>query len=133
MPDPSDAYSALTSPKFLSECDLFYVQVDERQTSLTLGFEVSDFDIPEGGIGFEVLRKFRSDEGHNAMRFFISFTDVLNFSVNGWENPGQKHIQMVEERGHFSVSAESPGSSLRFEASSFSIPHIHSYLAGQSF
>ncbi|TXJ70913.1 hypothetical protein E2C11_35505 [Streptomyces lavendulae] len=88
--------AALTTPSALSSHDLFYVHLDERQCSVTLGFA--------------------TQESHVAFEFFLVFTDVRNVLMRGWGPPGRKNVRLESTGGVITASIEAQGSSLSFEA-----------------
>ncbi|GLX54657.1 hypothetical protein Shyhy01_76060 [Streptomyces hygroscopicus subsp. hygroscopicus] len=101
--------AALTTPSALSSHDLFYVHLDERQCSVTLGFA--------------------TQEGQEAFEFFLMFTDVRNVSVNGWGPPGRKKVRLEEVGGAIIASIDTQGSSLNFEAADMEILRTRSFHA----
>ncbi|MFE9473915.1 hypothetical protein ACFY5K_28435 [Streptomyces griseofuscus] len=101
--------AALTTPSALSSHDLFYVHLDERHCSVTLGFT--------------------AQEGHDAFEFFLAFTDVRNVSVRGWGPPGRKNVRLGKTDGVITASIEAQGSSLSFEAADMAMPRTRSFQA----
>ncbi|QLJ00288.1 hypothetical protein HZZ00_04360 [Streptomyces sp. NEAU-sy36] len=99
--------AALTTPSALSSHDLFYVHLDERRRSLTLGFT--------------------AQEGHEGHEFFLAFTDVRNVSVHGWGPPGRKNVRLERTETGVTASVEAPGSSLSFEAVDVTVPRTRSF------
>ncbi len=113
IPDPARRPSmnaelaALTTPSALSGHDLFYVHLDERQCSATLGFT--------------------GQEGHDGFEFFLAFTDVRNVSVRGWGPPGRKDVRLERTENGITVSVATQGSSLNFEAADMTTPRTRSF------
>ncbi|MFR9789351.1 hypothetical protein ACL07V_11860 [Streptomyces sp. MB22_4] len=101
--------AALTTPSALSSHDLFYVHLDERQCSVTLGFT--------------------TQQGHEAFEFFLVFTDVRNVSVDGWGPPGRKKMRLEKAEGVIIASIDAQGSSLNFEAADMAMPRTRSFQA----
>ncbi|MEU0075609.1 hypothetical protein ABZ027_39705 [Streptomyces sp. NPDC006332] len=101
--------AALMTSSALSSRDLFYVHIDERQRSITLGFT--------------------AQEGHEGFEFFIEFTDVRDVVVRGWAAPGHKDVQLTQTVEGITVSVEAEGSSLSFRAASMSVARSRSFHA----
>ncbi|MGW7413043.1 Imm50 family immunity protein [Streptomyces sp. NPDC054863] len=123
-------WSILADSAVLSDCDLSYVQIDERQSTVVLGFGVQD-----GESRSDLIPRFKSDEGHNAMEFSLVFTGMRNLTVRGWGYPGYKQVRLEASQGGVVVSVDAPASSLSsssslcFEASSCSVTRVRSFLA----
>lgn len=129
-PASGSPWTILANPSVLSDCDLSYVQFDERQRTAVLGFGIQD-----GECRSDLIPRFRTDERHNAIEFSLVFTEIQKLIVHGWGYPGCKRVRLEEAQGHFVVSAHAPvsslssSSSLSFEASSYSVTRVRSYLA----
>ncbi|MGW7378541.1 Imm50 family immunity protein [Streptomyces sp. NPDC054794] len=90
---------------------LFYVHIDERGDSVTLGFERG-----EGGDGFE---------------FFVVFTGVDGLRVTGWGAAEAKEVQVsVLDGGVFDVLLGSRGSGIVFRAPAARLGKSRSSAAG---
>ncbi|MEU8888995.1 hypothetical protein [Streptomyces sp. NPDC048442] len=131
MPVSGSPWAVLANSTVLSACDLSYVQIDERQRTVVLGFGIQD-----GESRSDLIAMFRTDEGHNAIEFSLVFTDIRNLMVRGWGYPGYKQVRLEEmAQGCVVVSADAPASSLSsssslsFEASSCSVTRVRSFLA----
>ncbi|MFF9866436.1 Imm50 family immunity protein [Streptomyces sp. NPDC013953] len=118
----TDAY---ITPPNLNECRLYYAQIDEREASVTLGFETSALpsNPPAEWTGRE----------YNTVEFYLKFTDVSNLRVKGWTfSARDAHVALSvigDER--VSVTVEAEGSHLGFSASTSSLARVRSYLAAR--
>ncbi|MGW6981341.1 Imm50 family immunity protein [Streptomyces sp. NPDC054932] len=121
-----------TAPE-LSSCPLYYVHVDERDTSVTLGFEtpqLPDRPEPEWKRG-----------AYNTLRFFIVFTGVDELRMTGIaaEHPDRRD-RTVRVTGSGSggatgtdrlqVSVTSENRSLTFSAAASAVTRTRVYLQG---
>ncbi|NGO75887.1 hypothetical protein G6045_09405 [Streptomyces sp. YC504] len=97
------------TPPALDACDLFYVQMDERHHSVTLGLDAPlDAEHHEG----------EQTPVPNSVEFYLQFTDVERLRVKGWQAPGNKHARLYRHAdGTIRFSADSEGSHLEFAAS----------------
>ncbi|MFC8176866.1 Imm50 family immunity protein [Streptomyces sp. NPDC057242] len=115
------------TPPDLSSCPLYYVHVDERDTSVALGFETSrlpDHPRPEW-----------EREQHNTLRFFVVFTGVDELRITGitTEDPDARDRTVdivVTDTGRQRVSVTSEKRSLTFSASASTVTQIRVYLQG---
>ncbi|MFC8270417.1 Imm50 family immunity protein [Streptomyces cinereoruber] len=115
------------TPPDLSSCPLYYVHVDERDTSVTLGFETSrlpDHPRPEW-----------EGKQHNTLRFFVVFTGVDELRVTGIaaEHPDARDRTVdvvVTDTGRQRVSVTSANRSLAFSAEASAVSRIRVYLQG---
>ncbi|MGW6056385.1 Imm50 family immunity protein [Streptomyces sp. NPDC055189] len=122
LTSPHALYEMYESPPGLSSCDLHYLHIDERGSSVTLGFDTRQ---PPSQPPADWQEK-----GCNTFEFYLLFLDVENLQVNGWRHPSCKTIRMTllsDER--VSVSAGHTGSSLEFSASSVSLASSRGYAA----
>jgi hypothetical protein len=106
----------------LRECDLFYLHIDERDTSVTLGFDtrlIPDNPLPEWQ---------RSD--FNAFEFFITFTQVKELHISGWGGVTSRSVELSRSTsGKIITRIESPKETISFQADSASLSHSRVYLA----
>ncbi|MCY0928732.1 Imm50 family immunity protein [Streptomyces sp. H27-H1] len=115
------------TPPELSGCPLYYVQVDERDTSVTLGFETGrlpDHPQPDWKEGT-----------YNTLRFFVVFSGVDELRMTGIaaEHPeGHDRTATVSETpaGRQRLSVTSPTRSISFTAKTSRITHVRVYLQG---
>jgi hypothetical protein len=94
----------------LSSQDLFYVHIDERQRSATLGFTRQ-----EGNDGFEI---------------YLEFTNVRDLAVRGWAAPGVKNVRLEQSAEGVTVSVTAEDSSLGFRADGVSVTRQRSFRVG---
>lgn len=114
-------------PPDLSSCPLYYVHVDERGTSVTLGFETSrlpDHPEPQWEAG-----------SYNTLRFFVVFTGVDELRMTGIAaEPPERHDRTVHitgtTAGRRQVSVTSGTRSISFTAEDSRITRIRVYLQG---
>ncbi|WP_371791083.1 immunity 50 family protein [Streptomyces sp. NBC_01471] len=116
LSDPRKVLDLYDQPPALDRCDLFYVHIDERDTSITFGFDTSELPAHP--------RQKWKEKPFNSIRFFISFTGTSQLHVNGWESPGQKNVGISRDsEDELRVQVASDGSSLSFRAKSASVTH----------
>ncbi|WP_407836879.1 Imm50 family immunity protein [Streptomyces sp. DSM 116496] len=115
------------APPDLSSCPLYYVHVDERDTSVTLGFESSRLpDHPEPDW----------QEGtYNTLRFFVVFSGVDELRMAGIaaEHPDlhDRTVCLTETvTGRQRVSVTSATRSISFTAEASRLDGIRVYLQG---
>jgi hypothetical protein len=75
------------SPPSLEACDLFYVHIDERGNSVTLGFDTRSFPV-------NPLEEWEGKE-LNAFEFHLVFSDVAGLQVTGWGASEATDLQSV--------------------------------------
>lgn len=100
---------ALANPSMLSASDLFYVHLEERLASATLGFTTQ-----EGNEGFE---------------FFLVFTGVRQVTVRGWGPPGSKRIDLVRSADGIAVAVQDENSLLSFRATEMTLARTRTFQA----
>ncbi|MFC9645738.1 Imm50 family immunity protein [Streptomyces mirabilis] len=115
----SDLYDAAPA---LSSCDLFYVHIDEREDSVTLGFSTRQLPSnppPEW-----------QERDYNTVEFYLVFASVEGLLVKGWGPPPRKEVKISsQEEGRIAVSIGPDGSRMEFRASSMTLAHTRRYLA----
>ncbi len=100
------------APPDLGSCDLFYVQVDERKSSVTAGFDAPRIIVEDEG----------PKSSPNSVEFYLEFTGVEKVRVHGWQAPGNKDVRLhTDSSGTVHFRAESDGSRLEFTASAWSL------------
>ncbi|MFE5515180.1 Imm50 family immunity protein [Streptomyces sp. NPDC056529] len=115
------------TPPDLSSCPLYYVHVDERDTSVTLGFETSLLpDRP---------RAEWEGKRYDTVRFFVVFAGVDGLRVTGIaaEHPDacDRAVDVVVNgTGRQRVSVSSGSRSLAFSAAASAVTLIRVYLQG---
>lgn len=98
-----DGFRELTSGS-----DLFYVHLDERERSVTLGFA--------------------RERGSEGSEIFLRFPEARDVRVRGWAHPGTKDVRMTEdEGGGVSVVVAAEGSSLSFRAAGVAVARTRTF------
>ncbi|UIX31125.1 Imm50 family immunity protein [Streptomyces sp. GQFP] len=98
VPPSTDAY------------DLFYVHIDEREDSVTLGFDTRAFPVN--------------------LPFHLFFTGVTGLRVTGWGASEVKAIDLTaHDGGHFDVALGSEASGITFRAAAARLTRTRAYLA----
>ncbi|MGW1713048.1 Imm50 family immunity protein [Streptomyces sp. NPDC002156] len=115
------------APPPTGECDLFYVHIDEREDSVTLGFDTRAFPVnppPEWrGQGKDL----------NAFEFHLLFTGVTVLRVTGWGACEAKAIDLTaRDGGHFDVALGSEASGITFRAAAARLTRTRAYLASNN-
>lgn len=77
-------------PPTPEQCELFYVHIDERGDSATMGFVT-------GSLPSNPRPEWR-EKPYNRLEFYLLFGDLTGFLVNGWS---------ASEAESFDISAES--------------------------
>jgi hypothetical protein len=118
----TDAY---ITPPALNECKLYYMQIDEREASVTLAFETSALpsNPPAEWAGRE----------YNTVEFTLKFTDVCSLRVNGWTISARDADVALSVHGDeaVSVAIEAADSHLGFAASTSCLTRMRPYLAAR--
>lgn len=114
LSDPRQILDLYDQPPALDRCNLFYFHIDERDTSITFGFETRE--LPE-----RPHQKWR-EKPFNSIRFFIYFTGTSHLHINGWESPGKKSIDISRcGEDELTVQVTNIASDLSFQAESASV------------
>ncbi|MET7454693.1 Imm50 family immunity protein [Streptomyces sp. NPDC005574] len=130
---PADWTRLLASPEFLGPlydgnppppevCDLFYVHIDERAHSVTLGFDTRVFpSIPAPGW---------EEQGLNAFEFHLVFTGVERLRVTGWGAGEARSIDLsVTADGGLRVLLGTESSGVTFRAETLRMAKTRAYPA----
>ncbi|MDF9814885.1 Imm50 family immunity protein [Streptomyces sp. SPB162] len=125
LTDPGPVTDLFASAPDLAECGLFYLHIDERDTGVTLGFELDrlpDRPIPEW-----------TEKGLNAFEMFLSFTGVSDLMIDGWTF-APKDVVSVKRTpdGRMRVNISGPGESVTFDAGAAALVKAKAYLASRS-
>ncbi|WP_442816430.1 Imm50 family immunity protein [Streptomyces sp. NBC_01304] len=121
LDSPGDLANLYGLPPSLDSADLFYVHIDERGRSVTLGFDTRELPSP--------LPPDWASKGLNSIEFYLTFNDVAGLLVRGWEAPGVKMVSLMPSGGWgIVVSATSEGSRMEFSASSATVSGLRAYL-----
>src|SRR3954469_26073447 len=133
---PADWTRLLASQEFLGPlyagsppppeaCDLFYVHIDERGSSVTLGFDTRNFPsspAPEW-----------EEKGFNAFEFHLVFAGVQSLRVTGWGAGEARAIEFAAvEGGGLRVLLGTEGSGITFRAATLRLAKARAYLASDS-
>ncbi|MFE5481362.1 Imm50 family immunity protein [Streptomyces sp. NPDC056527] len=114
--------AAYAAPPRLNECELFYVQIDERDASVTLGFETSVLPSspPHAWTG----------RPYNAVEFYLKFMRVKELRITGWDSSARDAAVTLGRRddGSVHVSVEGDRSHLDFTASASLLTRTHPFL-----
>lgn len=120
--EPQRVHDIFRAAPDLSECSLFYFHIDERNTSVTLGFDtrmVPDNPLPE----------WRKSD-YNAFEFFITFTSVTNLRISGWGGSASRSVKVSRsDEGDLTVFINSTEEAISFQADSASLSRSRVYLA----
>ncbi|QNS04145.1 hypothetical protein [Streptomyces xanthii] len=89
--------------------DLFYVHLDERERSVTLGFA--------------------RERGSEGSEFFLRFPEARDVRVRGWTHPGRKDVRVTrgDPGDGVAVDVSSQGSSLSFRAAGITVARTRSF------
>ncbi|MER5201668.1 Imm50 family immunity protein [Streptomyces sp. NPDC002825] len=112
-----------TPPDLSNECDLFHVQIDERGTSVTLGFETSV--LPSNPPITWTAGEY------NTLEFYIRFTGVKGLQIAGWDSSARDAAVTLSPCGDagVQVAVEGLGSHLVFTASTALLTRARAYLS----
>ncbi|MGW4998966.1 Imm50 family immunity protein [Streptomyces hydrogenans] len=110
----------------LDRCSLFFCHIDERDVSVTLGFDTRH--VPASLLG-------EPDESGkakaNAFEFFLTFTSVTDLRVSGWGGSTARSIRIerTPAPAEIAVSVESPTERISFRAHEAVVSRSRTYLA----
>ncbi|MFJ4690027.1 Imm50 family immunity protein [Streptomyces sp. NPDC088766] len=112
-------------PPAPEKCDLFYVHIDERGDSVTLGFEtvhLPSHPLPEW-----------SEKPYNRLEFYLLFCGVTEIAVAGWTASEAESfgVSAVPEK-EIAVRLGRDQAGMRFRASSVRLANTRVYLAAES-
>jgi hypothetical protein len=125
LQEPWNTRETLSAPPKLGDCRLVSCHIDERDTSVTLGFDtrrVPDSSIPG------------SDESQaNALEFFVTFTSVTGLHVTGWGGgPGGSVRLSRSEDGGIAVFVDSSSGEISFQGRTALLSRARAYLASSA-
>ncbi|MEV8035210.1 Imm50 family immunity protein [Streptomyces sp. NPDC002742] len=112
------------SPPSAGSCDPFYVHIDERENSVTLGFDTRTFPVNAPAEWHE--------SGFNAFEFHLVFEGVEELRVTGWDAAAAETIGLTVREDLFEVVLGSPESGIVFRASTARLARTHAYRASDS-
>ncbi|WP_455352130.1 Imm50 family immunity protein [Streptomyces sp. SYSU K217416] len=111
------------TPPPLESCDLFYLHIDERQTSVTLGFDTRHLPTTPHTDGQE--------QHFNMFEFYLEFKHVTDLRIAGWTGQPHHDFSLTRQEGdRIAVSLRSAGQSMTLLARKVSLAHSRAYLAG---
>ncbi|MFJ1745716.1 Imm50 family immunity protein [Streptomyces sp. NPDC088116] len=111
--DPQKISGLYDQEPDLNSCELFYVQVDERGSSITLGFETSH--LPQNPTPEQSSAEF------NSFEFYLTFMDTQDLSIKGWTGSPRRNVGLERtSAGTLAMSITSTGTSIEFQARSAS-------------
>ncbi|MGW6600064.1 Imm50 family immunity protein [Streptomyces sp. NPDC055036] len=114
LDNPQSIYNQYDQEPDLNTCDLFYFLMDERGTSITLGFETPY--MPQLG------RHEWEPPEVNSFEFYLMFSEVTQLDITGWNGPADKDITFRRgSNGDILAKIESRGTSVSFQAESLSL------------
>ncbi|MEV7241671.1 Imm50 family immunity protein [Streptomyces sp. NPDC093248] len=106
----------------LDECELFYVHADERDNSVTVGFDTAR--VPS------YPRSEWGEVAYNRFEFYLLFSDVTGFQVNGWGMREARDFDIAAAPGGaVEASFGDAGTGIHFMASSMRLARTRVYLA----
>ncbi|MFE1228102.1 Imm50 family immunity protein [Streptomyces sp. NPDC058745] len=111
------------TPPELDDCRLYFVQIDERDSSVTFSFETSDLPVDpplEWG-----------NREYNTVEFFLKFTGVRNLRITGWDfSARDASVTLTHRRDEgLQVTVKGEGSHLDFTAAASLLTRTRAYLA----
>lgn len=108
----------------LNTCHFFYLHVDERDTSVTFGFETQQ--LPRHPKPEWVQKAY------NTLRFWIEFTGVVDLRLQGVLAEAERSVQITggSTPGTLQVSVHSGTRSIAFTAAASRVSHTRVYLQG---
>ncbi len=113
-------YGAESMPD-LDTCRFFYVHMDERDGSVTFGFETQEMP--------EHPKSAWKEQEYNTLCFWIEFTDVADLRVLGIRAEAERTV-LITDGDVLRVSVESDTRSIAFSAGSLRVSHSEVYLQG---
>ncbi|MFJ8661313.1 Imm50 family immunity protein [Streptomyces sp. NPDC093795] len=121
--DPRGIRDVFQTPPDLDKCSLFYFHIDERGTSITLGFDTR--------LAPDTLLHGDGDTRVNAFEFFITFMPVTGLHISGWGGSMKRSVRMSrsEQDGAITLSVESTTERIAFQAQEARISRARAYLA----
>ncbi|MEU6277370.1 Imm50 family immunity protein [Streptomyces populi] len=110
-----------STPPPADSCDPFHVHIDERENSVTLGFDTRVMPV-------QAPAEWR-EKRFNAFEFHLVFAGVSGLRVTGWDAAAAGRIDMAVREEDFEVTLGSPESGIVFHASTARLARTHAYLA----
>lgn len=128
MTDSSDlpelrALYGTAQPPSLDTCGFFYVHVDERESSVTFGFETSQLPAhpePEW-----------SAKPYNTLCFFVEFTGVTGLRMAGIVAEAERSVRIAAGASdRLDVTVAGDRREISFSAAASRVTHTRVYLQG---
>ncbi|WP_435975125.1 Imm50 family immunity protein [Streptomyces sp. Qhu_M48] len=117
--------SVYATPPNLNECALYYVQIDERSTSVTLAFETSI--LPSNP------PLSWADREYNTVEFYLKFAGVKELQITGWDFTARDAAVTFTSFGEgIRVSVGATGSHLAFTADMSLLTRTRPYLSSRA-
>jgi hypothetical protein len=111
-------------PPTPQQCQLFYVHIDERGDSATMGFVTST--LPSNP------RPEWREKPYNRLEFYLLFGDLTGFLVNGWSASEAESFDIsAESEEEIAVRVGREQAGISFRASSVRLAGTRVYLAAE--
>ncbi|MFJ3104766.1 Imm50 family immunity protein [Streptomyces sp. NPDC086835] len=125
LDEPWSAQETFSAPPELDDCTLDSCHIDERATSVTLGFDARR--IPDGsGPG-------SAESQTNALEFFVTFTSVTGLRVRGWGGTAGGSVRMSRsESGGIEVTVDASAGRISFHARAALLSRARAYRASDA-
>ncbi|MGW7287510.1 Imm50 family immunity protein [Streptomyces sp. NPDC054847] len=122
LEEPWNTRETLSAPPELGNCRLDSCHIDERDTSVTLGFDTRR--VPGSSIpGYDASQT-------NALEFFVTFTSVTGLRISGWGGAAGGSVRMFRsESGGIEVTVDASAGQISFQARSALLSRARAYLA----
>ncbi|MEI5008341.1 Imm50 family immunity protein [Streptomyces sp. PmtA] len=125
LTDPKGLTEVFSEVPALSDCFLYSVHIDERETGVTLGFDTRS--VPDRPRPEWLRTEF------NAFEFFITFTQVTGLSLHGWDSVTDRTAGLFRSpRGGITVHVANSRESISFHASTARLSRCRVYPASSS-
>ncbi|MFE5615370.1 Imm50 family immunity protein [Streptomyces sp. NPDC056524] len=113
------------TPPSLNECALSYVQIDERGTSVTMGFETSVLPSSPPPAWVHL--------NYNVVELYVKFARVKELRITGWDSSVREASVNLSSRddGSLRVSVETEGAHLDFIGSAPLLTRAHPFLRAE--
>ncbi|GGW58631.1 Imm50 family immunity protein [Streptomyces xantholiticus] len=122
LAEPWSTRETLGVPPELDDCTLDSCHIDERDTSVTLGFDTRR--VPDGSIPGS------AESQANALEFFVTFTSVEELRITGWASAAGGAVSMSRsESGGIAVSIDSSAWRISFQARTALLSRARAYRA----
>ncbi|MEU5811732.1 Imm50 family immunity protein [Streptomyces sp. NPDC047718] len=108
----------------LGTCTLFHVHIDERDTSVTFGFETQQ--LPQHP------KPEWSDKPYNTLAFWIEFTGVAGLRMSGIRAEAERSVRITggNTAEGLRVAVDSDNRSIAFSATASRVSHTRVYQQG---